>query len=153
MLEYLISQKIDISDLAQEELNSLGYSFQPIDSTELNTTKKSDSGESNKNSAQIPDRFALHQNYPNPFNPTTEIRYDLPEYSHVIISIFNIRGQKVRILTNRPIIAGYHSVIWDGKDEYGNEVGSGIYIYHFYAEPDKNDSKPYKSIMKMTLLR
>jgi len=103
--------------------------------------------------AQIPEQFSLKQNYPNPFNPTTEIKLALPENGHVTLSIFNVVGQKIRTLIDRQKEAGYHSVIWDGKDEFGNEVASGIYVYRIYVHPDKADGKPFESFKKMTLLR
>jgi len=81
----------------------------------------------------IPESFVLHQNFPNPFNPETIINYQLPEKVHVNISVFNLRGQRVRILENREREAGYHTVRWDGCDELGNKVVSGIYLYRIQA--------------------
>ncbi len=74
----------------------------------------------------MPENFALHQNYPNPFNPSTEIKYDLPEPGQVVLNIFNIVGQKVRALVYEPKDAGYHRMLWDGRDDLGNGVASGI---------------------------
>ena len=76
----------------------------------------------------VPEKFDLSQNYPNPFNPSTTIKYALPERVHVKITIYNIRGQKVVQLLNEEIDTGYHSILWDGK-----ENKSGIYFYHFQA--------------------
>jgi photosystem II stability/assembly factor-like uncharacterized protein len=79
----------------------------------------------------VPMSFALHQNFPNPFNPTTTIRFDLPEFSPVNISVFNIKGEKVAELLNSNLMpAGYHSVIWNGTDNQGASVSSGIYFYN-----------------------
>ncbi len=71
--------------------------------------------------------------YPNPFNPETEIRFQLPEDSHVTLSIFNLLGQKVRGIIDEKMAMGYHSIKWDGKDALGNNLTSGIYIYRLEA--------------------
>ena len=83
---------------------------------------------SRPSSGDLPDDFVLHQAYPNPFNPMTTIRYDLPEPSDVILRIYSIRGILVRLLHNGYRPAGYHAVVWDGRDEYGQRVPSGVYF-------------------------
>lgn len=77
----------------------------------------------------IPTEFALHNNYPNPFNPITNIRFDLPEATHVTITIYDITGREVIKLVNQNMNAGYRNIIWDAKDKYGRNVSSGLYIY------------------------
>lgn len=71
----------------------------------------------------------LFQNYPNPFNPVTFIKYDLAEDSRVRMDIYNVKGQLVKTLLNQEMSAGTHSVTWDGKDEGGRAVSSGVYFY------------------------
>jgi subtilisin-like proprotein convertase family protein len=83
--------------------------------------------------AGVPGRFYLHQNYPNPFNPTTTIRYDLREDSKVVLKIYNILGQKIHTLLEENQPAGYHSVIWDGKNSAGIAVTSGLYFIKIVA--------------------
>ena len=78
--------------------------------------------------APLPEVYALHQNYPNPFNPTTTIRYDLPEDSNVRISIYNLLGQQVKLLTNNFEAAGYKTIRWHGKDKFNQDVSAGIYF-------------------------
>ena len=68
-------------------------------------------------------------NFPNPFNPTTTISFSLPEDSDVELSIFNIKGQKIRSLLNNQITAGEHSIVWNGKDASGKKISSGVYLY------------------------
>lgn len=80
-----------------------------------------------------PAKFALHQNYPNPFNPQTQIDYELPEAAKTEIKIFNISGQKIKTIIDYFQSAGFHSVTWDGFDEQGCNVTSGIYIYQIQA--------------------
>lgn len=76
-----------------------------------------------------PTATRLFQNYPNPFNPVTSIKYDLAETSQVRMDIFNVKGQLVKTLLNQEMLAGTHSVIWDGKDGQGRSVSSGVYFY------------------------
>ncbi len=83
----------------------------------------------NENTSNVPKDFQLFQNYPNPFNPTTIISYQIPNSSFVTLDIYNALGQKVRSLINSEQAAGKHSVNWNGKDDSGNSVSSGIYLY------------------------
>jgi len=82
---------------------------------------------------QLPKEFELSQNYPNPFNPTTVIEYALPKSCDVRIKIYNILGQEVRNLVNERQEAGYKIIGWDGKDDRGKEISSGIYFYRIVA--------------------
>jgi len=77
----------------------------------------------------IPVKFALHPAYPNPFNPMTNIRYDLPQASIVDLRIFDLTGREVRMLAKGFDQAGTKSVIWDAKDNHGQSVSAGVYIY------------------------
>ena len=80
-----------------------------------------------------PSEFFLSQNYPNPFNPTTNFRFSLSKSAHVKIDIFNIVGQKVRTLVDKEMKPGVYVADWDGKDENGKPVSSGIYFYRMEA--------------------
>ena len=70
----------------------------------------------------------LENNYPNPFNPETTITFSVPLSSHVELSVYNIKGQKVMSLVNGCFNKGKHKVVWNGKDQAGNIVASGIYF-------------------------
>ncbi len=94
----------------------------------------------------MPDSYALLDNYPNPFNPETQVRFELPEASHVTVRIFNTLGQEIRTLTNKQYEAGSHSVRWDSKDKLGNIVSSGVYLY-------KVQAGTFTQVKKMTLLK
>ncbi|MDO9578942.1 MAG: ice-binding family protein [Candidatus Cloacimonadales bacterium] len=89
----------------------------------------------------------LISNYPNPFNPTTNIRFDIKDNESSTLTIFNLKGQKVRTLINAQLAAGQHSVTWDGTDDNGNQVTSGIYLYKL-----KTDGR-YSCTRKMILLK
>lgn len=90
--------------------------------------------------------YVLHQNYPNPFNPVTTISYDLFHEDEVLLQIFNMKGERVRLLVRARQIRGNHVVTWDGCDHKGYKVVSGVYIAVLQV------GKMRQSI-KMTLLR
>jgi hypothetical protein len=94
----------------------------------------------------IPNSFALKQNYPNPFNPQTIIEYSLPKDCEVEITVYNILGQKVRTLVKEFRKTGTQRVEWDGRDEKGKEVSSGIYFYRI-------KTPEFSQARKMVLLR
>jgi len=89
----------------------------------------------------IPENIHLFQNYPNPCNPTTTISYQLPVNANVTLKIYNILGQEVRMLVNENIPAGYHSVIWSGKDNSGQLVTSSIYFYQLEVGNNFSETK------------
>lgn len=94
----------------------------------------------------LPLKFSLDQNYPNPFNPSTVIKYTLAHRADVELTIFNILGQSVRTLVNENLAAGDHTVVWNGLNEQGEKVSSGIYFYRI-----KTDD--YVQSRKMILLK
>lgn len=77
--------------------------------------------------------FALHPNYPNPFNPATTITYDLEKSAPVTLTVYNLRGQRVRTLVQATQGAGSYAVQWDGRDDTGRPVSSGMYVYRLQA--------------------
>ncbi|PKN74365.1 MAG: hypothetical protein CVU49_09095 [Candidatus Cloacimonetes bacterium HGW-Cloacimonetes-2] len=88
--------------------------------------------------------ISLYQNYPNPFNPSTTISYSLPEAGQVKLEIFNLRGQLVQVLTDSREPAGEHLKVWNGTDQSGNAVASGVYFYRLIT--------PSRSICRRMLL-
>jgi hypothetical protein len=97
-------------------------------------------------SGNLPSHYSLIQNYPNPFNPVTIIQYSLPKRSHVTIEVYNLLGQKVRILIDGEESAGTYTVTWDGTSLSGESVSTGIYFYRFQAGD-------YVETKKMLLLK
>ncbi|MCK6619316.1 MAG: choice-of-anchor B family protein [Calditrichaceae bacterium] len=93
-----------------------------------------------------PAEFALAQNYPNPFNPETAIRFQLPSAREVELAIYNTLGQKVRTLASGSMPPGYYRAVWDGRNQAGESVGSGVYICIFEAGD-------FRQVRKMILLR
>ena len=81
----------------------------------------------------LPDAYALIGAHPNPFNPVTTISYALPEQANAKVVVFNILGQEIRTLVSGVQPAGYYNVVWDGRDNTGIAVGSGVYLYRLTA--------------------
>jgi len=84
-------------------------------------------------SSEAPNEFRLYHAYPNPFNPEVTIKFQIARASDVKLTVFNILGQQVRVLANKKLTAGSHTVTWDGKDSSGNRMSSGIYFYTLQA--------------------
>lgn len=96
---------------------------------------------SNDRHTGIPERFSVDQNHPNPFNPTTTIEFALPRAAFTTVAVYNIIGQMVRSLVTEQLQAGYKSVVWDGRDEQGHTVASGIYLYRIEADAFEQTKK------------
>ena len=77
----------------------------------------------------VPTDFALSQNFPNPFNPETEISFQIARAERAELAIYNIAGEKIRTLVSGTVPPGNHAVKWDGKDERGQRLASGAYVY------------------------
>jgi hypothetical protein len=96
--------------------------------------------------------YSLGQNYPNPFNPNTCIDFDLPRSCQVKLEIYNILGSKVKTLVNEKLNSGHQFVTWDGKDDQGKEVASGVYFYRLSAT-SAGKTEEFSLTKRMLLLR
>jgi hypothetical protein len=100
----------------------------------------------------LPKVFALSQNYPNPFNPATSIRFDIPAGPQVgaglrvRLQVYDVRGRRVRTLLDDVRAPGHHEVHWDGRDDRGVRVESGVYLYRV-------DAGSFSSMRKMVLMK
>ncbi len=94
----------------------------------------------------LPTSYALEQNYPNPFNPNTQIQLALPQKTELILTLYNVLGQEVRIIASGIYSAGIHTFNWDGKDNSGNNSATGIYLYRL-------ETLEFVEQKKMVLLR
>ncbi len=97
--------------------------------------------------AELPTAFELKQNYPNPFNPTTTISYSVPEASEVHVGIFNLLGQEIRSLSKGEHQPGVYSAMWDGLNQNGVRVESGVYIYRM------SSSAGFSATKKLVMLK
>ncbi|MBD3168092.1 MAG: hypothetical protein GF307_01325 [candidate division Zixibacteria bacterium] len=99
-----------------------------------------------ENNTPLPDGYRLYQSHPNPFNASTNIRFRLPRAGEVEMGIYNLMGQEIRTLFSGKLPLGDHMLLWDGTDNSGNEVASGIYFYRLSGEK-------FELIRRMTLLK
>ncbi len=99
-----------------------------------------------KPDAALPEAFALEQNYPNPFNPETRISFSVAKASQVRLQVFNTLGELVRTLSDARLPAGDYGVAWDGRDDSGQLLGSGVYFYRL-------DADGYGKTMRMLLMK
>lgn len=99
------------------------------------------------------DKYALIQNNPNPFNPVTAIHYALPEKAHVRLKVFNIAGQEVITMVNTVQSAGEYLVEWDGTDQVGTQVATGVYFYVLTAFDPNNNTVDFRSSKKMLYMK
>ncbi|MGB2697578.1 MAG: FlgD immunoglobulin-like domain containing protein [Candidatus Zixiibacteriota bacterium] len=96
--------------------------------------------------AGVPYRFSLSQNYPNPFNPDTRIDYSIPRDAKVKLCIYNVMGQRIKTLVDETKTPAYYDVVWDGRNDKGEEVATGTYLY-------KMETDDFKEVKKMILLK
>jgi len=102
----------------------------------------------------LPTTFKLHQNFPNPFNPQTTIEYDLPQACHVTVAIFNIMGQQVCLLVDdQQQGPGITSAIWNGKDDEGRTVNSGLYLFRIEASATDSGNILFQNMKKMLVVK
>ncbi len=104
-------------------------------------------------SGSVPNSFSLSQNYPNPFNPTTTISFALAARSYVKLSVYTLLGQKVRTFNQGGMDPGYYRLEWDGNNEAGKPVGSGVYLYRIEAAPLDGGTTGFVQVKKMLLLK
>jgi hypothetical protein len=97
-------------------------------------------------------KFKIYPGYPNPFNPTTTIPFALPTEAKVKIEIYNLLGQRVAVLKDDIMQAGYHQTIWDGKSDSGLPIASGIYILKMEAKGTVVNTK-FNGTSKLLLLK
>ena len=100
-----------------------------------------------------PEQYTLSQNYPNPFNPTTQIRFALPNKAAVSLEIYDFQGSLIRKLVNQKIYdSGQAEIIWNGKNDHGHTVSTGIYFYRMQAQ-DLDSREIYSQTRKLTLVK
>jgi hypothetical protein len=90
--------------------------------------------EGRKEVTALPTTYELSQNVPNPFNPTTQLKFALPQAGKVNLTVYNVLGQRVTTLVDDYMNAGYQTVTWNGTDNSGREVSSGVYFYRLSTE-------------------
>ena len=124
-----------------EQLNGSSYDLKLVVGDFNYVTEMTD-----KTLADIPSKFSLGQNYPNPFNPVTNMKFELPRSGRVVIKVHNLMGQEIRTLLDENLSYGYHTATWDGTDNDGRKVASGVYFSEL-------QSSGIRKVRKMVLLK
>jgi hypothetical protein len=101
----------------------------------------------------VPETYALTQNFPNPFNPTTEIQFGVPRDSKIQIIIYDILGRKVKTLVDNLMAPGTYRATWDGRDDNGLGVASGVYLYRIVAKNSSGSGQDFVLTKKMILMK
>ncbi len=120
---------------------------QPVDLSAVNLTARSSDNAPVEVAVittapdNVPTAYRLTQNHPNPFNPKTNISFDLPEAQSVKLMVFAPDGRRIITLVSENMTAGTHVVTWNGRDENGASVASGVYFYRIDAGPLRQTSK------------
>lgn len=134
-------QKDEEQELDAEPIYEKGGTFGDlltvVDTLQANQTKV------NENNKSAPEGYCLNQNYPNPFNPATTISYTIPEAAVIQVSIYNMAGNKIKTYVTDHKNAGHYSIIWDGRNDSGSAVSSGVYLISLQA----NEYTATKKIM------
>ncbi len=118
-----------------------------------NPKSKIQIGFSPSSGKELPKEYALHQNFPNPFNPTTTIRYDLPQQSHVRIIIYDALGREVRAIAGEVQEAGFQSRDWNSTNNSGKAIASGMYFYRIEATSVAGQAKSFMEVRKLLLIK
>ena len=130
--EHGLGRVISFSTLLSDiELSNSNYAKLFANTVEWASRKNKTSV--SENEERTPVSYSLQQNIPNPFNPSTVINYQIPKAGGVELTIYNMLGQEVRKLVNESITAGTHSIQWDGNNNRGEQVRTGIYLYRMEA--------------------
>ena len=102
----------------------------------------------------IPSEFALHQNYPNPFNPSTKIKFAIEKNTLTEVAVYDVLGRKVKSLVNENLTPGYYNAEWNGTDENGRSVGTGVYYVKMTAQSsDAAGRVDFSAVRKLLLMK
>ena len=143
--DYFSGDSVEVTNLT-EPISLLPGEFKIYSSVKLPTPEADLLTEADQENPSIVKEFNLEQNYPNPFNPSTIIRYSIVSPSIVTLKIYDILGREVKTLVNQEQNNGTYEVNWNGDNEYGNKVSTGVYFY-------KIDAGTYSDVKKMLLIK
>jgi tetratricopeptide (TPR) repeat protein len=147
----LLSQLQSLNYTDEDFLMRLAVAELMLNGTSSNRLLKGRISDSKNNDADLPKEYSLLGNFPNPFNPTTTISYALPFNSSIELIIYDIMGAKVKSFVIPSQSSGYQKIVWDGKNENGNLVSSGAYLYRIVAKSLENNEVFVKAAKLMLL--
>ncbi|MBL7136739.1 MAG: T9SS type A sorting domain-containing protein [Candidatus Marinimicrobia bacterium] len=145
------SSRHEYQHIDRNVINGIEYWYQLEDVSYTGETEKHDivstTPKGREELGMVPDDFQLFPCYPNPFNPATNIKFNIPENTHVMLKIIDLRGNLVNVLVDKEQSCGYYEFIWDGRNIHNCLVGNGVYFYQLTT------NKGFKSTGKMVFLR
>jgi hypothetical protein len=130
--DYFSGDSINVTNLT-ENITLPPGEFRIYTTTKLPTPEPGILSDVESIESVVPVEYSLEQNYPNPFNPSTQIRYSLVSPSFVSLKIYDVLGREIKTLVYQNQVSGVYEVNWNGEDELGNKVSTGVYIYHIDA--------------------
>ncbi len=136
---------------ASDSLDATVGSGESYDNANITMSEMSLTGVESSGNGLLPSNYVLNQNYPNPFNPETTISYAIPKSGLVTVNVYNLLGQKIVTLENSRQAAGVYTLHWNGRDAFGAQVSSGIYLVKIQVKNSKGVA--FQSIKKMTLMK
>ncbi|MBN1352069.1 T9SS type A sorting domain-containing protein [candidate division KSB1 bacterium] len=139
--------------VAQQNRQSLRFQNDGISTLAEFAVLKNSTRANELSDSIVPSEFRLLQNYPNPFNPETTIEFHLPQLAEVSLAIYDLRGQLVRTLAASSRQAGCHRIAWDGRNDAGQIVVSGIYYYRIIARVPDSEHTAFSQIKKMIFIK
>jgi hypothetical protein len=128
-----------------------GYELEPYDTTNIIHTPGTTDVQ--QDLSGVPATYILYNSYPNPFNPSTTIQYGLPQQSRVNLRVYSVLGQEIATLVDDIQSASYHRVQWNGRDNNGIQVSSGVYFFRIVAQPLDGKASPFTQVRKMMLMK
>jgi len=131
------------------ESESTSDAFKLLDETYI---PKSIASSGNTNDVDKPSKFELLGNYPNPFNPSTNIRFAVPFSSGIEITIYDLMGNTIKNVFSGNLNTGYHTILWDGTNNNGFKVSSGLYLYRFKAKANETNQS-FEASSKLLLIK
>ncbi len=134
-----------------DSLDATVGSGESYDNANITMSELSLTSVENAGNGVLPSSYILNQNYPNPFNPETSISYAIPKSGMVTVSIYNLLGQKIVTLENSRQAAGVYTLHWNGRDAFGAQVSSGIYLVRIQVK--NSEGVAFQSMKKMTLMK
>ncbi|NOY77264.1 MAG: T9SS type A sorting domain-containing protein, partial [Calditrichaeota bacterium] len=144
-------QGADGDTTTSDSLDATVGSGESYDNANITMSEVSLTGVDDAGNGVLPSRYVLNQNYPNPFNPETTISYAIPKSGWVTVNVYNLLGQKIVTLENSHRAAGVYTLHWNGRDAFGEQVSSGIYLVQIQVKDKQGVA--FQRVKKMTLMK
>ena len=156
---YIVLQRVDTADLDNDGVEEIITQYSLSNSWPMSLEyrsyfqKRNDFTDIEDDNTIAPSEFYLHHNFPNPFNPITNIKFALASESKINLNIYNALGKEIKELLNETRSSGEYEITWNGTDNFGNKVSSGVYFITMEANNFGQNSLPFRKTIKSILLK